>query len=56
VRNYQPFVREPGGAMHVFAHNGHLDREALACLAAPDGYGRSDRRIQSWRSASCSNG
>ena len=24
LRNCQPFVRELGGAMHVFAHNGHL--------------------------------
>lgn len=25
LRNCQPFVRELGGAMHVFAHNGNLD-------------------------------
>ena len=25
LRNCQPFTRELGGAMHVFAHNGHLD-------------------------------
>jgi predicted glutamine amidotransferase len=34
LRNCQPFVRELGGAMHVFAHNGDLDplraRRALA--------------------------
>jgi len=34
VRNCQPFMRELGGAMHVFAHNGHLDRAALEQLAA----------------------
>ena len=29
LRNCQPFVRELGGAMHVFAHNGNLDRAGL---------------------------
>lgn len=29
LRNCQPFVRELGGAMHAFAHNGDLDREGL---------------------------
>jgi len=29
VRNCQPFARELGGTMHVFAHNGDLDRERL---------------------------
>lgn len=38
VRNCQPFVRELGGAMHVFAHNGNVDREALARLDVPDGF------------------
>lgn len=38
VRNCQPFARELGGAMHVFAHNGNLDRAALGRLAAPDGF------------------
>lgn len=38
VRNCQPFVRELGGAMHVFAHNGHLDRVALGRLAMPAGF------------------
>lgn len=38
VRNCQPFVRELGGAMHVFAHNGNLDRGSLACLTSPDGF------------------
>lgn len=38
VRNCQPFVRELGGAMHVFAHNGHLDRPALSRLAVADGF------------------
>ena len=33
VRNCQPFVRELGGAMHVFAHNGDLDRVGLGRLA-----------------------
>jgi predicted glutamine amidotransferase len=32
IRNCQPFVRELGGAMHVFAHNGDLDRNGLARL------------------------
>jgi glutamine amidotransferase len=33
LRNCQPFTRELGGRMHVFAHNGHLDENALhACL------------------------
>lgn len=36
VRNCQPFMRELGGAMHVFAHNGHLDRAALQRLASSD--------------------
>lgn len=29
LANCQPFARELGGAMHVFAHNGDLDRAAL---------------------------
>ena len=29
LRNCQPFVRELGGAMHVFAHNGHLAQTRL---------------------------
>lgn len=29
LRNCQPFVRELGGAMHVFAHNGHLAPKRL---------------------------
>jgi glutamine amidotransferase len=29
VRNCQPFMRELGGRMHVFAHNGDLDPEGL---------------------------
>jgi len=33
VRNCQPFVRELGGVMHVFAHNGNLDRTGLGHLA-----------------------
>lgn len=38
MRNCQPFVRELAGAMHVFAHNGDLDRTGLQRLAAPDGF------------------
>ncbi len=38
VRNCQPFVRELGGAMHVFAHNGNLDRLALGRKASSDGF------------------
>lgn len=38
VRNCQPFVRELGGAMHVFTHNGHLDRAVLSRLAVADGF------------------
>lgn len=38
VRNCQPFVRELGGAMHVFAHNGDLDRIGLGRMATPDGF------------------
>jgi glutamine amidotransferase len=29
MTNCQPFVRELGGAMHVFAHNGNLDSQGL---------------------------
>lgn len=29
MANCQPYVRELGGAMHVFAHNGHLDPNGL---------------------------
>jgi glutamine amidotransferase len=29
LSNCQPFARELGGRMHVFAHNGHLDRSRL---------------------------
>ena len=29
LRNCQPFLRELGGAMHVFAHNGHLAQRRL---------------------------
>lgn len=35
--NTQPFVRERAGATHVFAHNGHLDLEALRRRAPPNG-------------------
>ena len=38
VRNCQPFLRELGGVMHVFAHNGNLDRVGLARLAPLDAY------------------
>ena len=38
IRNCQPFVRELGGAMHVFAHNGDLDRAGLARLVAGDDF------------------
>lgn len=38
LRNCQPFVRELGGRMHVFAHNGDLDRSALARLARDDDF------------------
>lgn len=38
VRNCQPFVRELGGAMHVFAHNGDLDRRGLGRMAALEGF------------------
>lgn len=45
LANCQPFVRELGGAMHVFAHNGDLDpgrlRERLA-LAHARPVGQSD--------------
>lgn len=37
VRNCQPFMRELGGVMHVFAHNGDLDRTGLGCLAPLEG-------------------
>lgn len=37
VRNCQPFVRELGGVMHVFAHNGDLDRAGLGRLATLQG-------------------
>jgi len=29
MKNCQPFMRELGGRMHVFAHNGHLELDAL---------------------------
>jgi glutamine amidotransferase len=29
MKNCQPFTRELGGRMHVFAHNGHLDPDRL---------------------------
>jgi glutamine amidotransferase len=32
LSNCQPFVRELGGRMHVFAHNGDLDQQQLRCL------------------------
>lgn len=35
LRNCQPFVRELGGRMHVFAHNGDLDPDVLAAVAPP---------------------
>jgi predicted glutamine amidotransferase len=38
VRNCQPFMRELGGVMHGFAHNGHLDRLALGRSAALEGF------------------
>lgn len=37
LENSQPFVRERGGHMHVFAHNGHLERAALAGTWPADG-------------------
>jgi predicted glutamine amidotransferase len=33
--NCQPFARELGGRMHVFGHNGDLDRDELAAVARP---------------------
>lgn len=38
LRNCQPFVRELGGSMHVFAHNGHLDRDSLSAMVRPAGF------------------
>ncbi len=32
LRNTQPFVRELGGRVHVFAHNGHFDSDRLGDL------------------------
>ncbi len=40
MRNTQPFARELGGRMHVFAHNGDLDLAAL----------RSSFPLRTWRS------
>ncbi len=48
IRNCQPFVRELGGAMHVFAHNGDLDRAGLARLARGNDFlpvGETDSEI-----------
>lgn len=48
IRNCQPFMRELGGAMHVFAHNGDLDRAGLARLAASDDFspvGETDSEV-----------
>lgn len=45
LRNCQPFTRELGGAMHVFAHNGDLDPLALRArlpLACHRPVGESD--------------
>lgn len=36
--NCQPFVRELGGHMHAFAHNGHLDPERLRDALAYDSF------------------
>jgi predicted glutamine amidotransferase len=38
LRNCQPFVRELGGAMHVFAHNGHLGQKRLRARLALGAY------------------
>lgn len=38
IRNCQPFTRELGGRVHVFAHNGHLDRDGLAGVAVANGF------------------
>jgi predicted glutamine amidotransferase len=35
MNNCQPFARELGGRMHVFAHNGDLERSALAAEMRP---------------------
>jgi glutamine amidotransferase len=35
MKNCQPFARELGGHMHVFAHNGHLDMAGLRAAFAP---------------------
>jgi len=35
LRNCQPFARELGGKMHVFAHNGHLDSSRLREVLPP---------------------
>jgi glutamine amidotransferase len=38
AQNCQPFQRELGGRMHVFAHNGDLDPEALRARLPLDGF------------------
>jgi glutamine amidotransferase len=38
MRNCQPFARELGGTMHVFAHNGDLDPERLRSRLAARSY------------------
>jgi glutamine amidotransferase len=45
MRNCQPFVRELGGAMHVFAHNGNLDVASVRSrlrLGGPRPVGETD--------------
>jgi len=45
LSNTQPFVRELGGRMHVFAHNGHLpgiERDAAMTLGAHRPVGQTD--------------
>jgi glutamine amidotransferase len=48
LANTQPFVRELGGRMHVFAHNGHLDGLEVGAPVAPNHFrpvGETDSEI-----------
>lgn len=38
MKNCQPFARELGGRMHVFAHNGHLDANGLRAALPPGAF------------------
>jgi predicted glutamine amidotransferase len=56
LENTQPFARELGGRLHVFAHNGQLDVTQLSERPLGVASALWGRPIPNWPSAGCSHG